>query len=112
MHGSEHATQNGARRSTGGADIRPMHDVGEVGCETEVDLVIFRFSSFGRLAHFRRSLLGVPGVRSARIANYGDRTALFALNVTPGLRSGALVLPGTRLIGSDGKRVELCVEAW
>ena len=92
------------------AQVYPLRDVSDTTCPAEVELVIFRFISFGRLAHFRRSLLALPGVRAARIASYGDQTALFSLSLTPGTSAGSLVLPGTRLIGSNGFRVELCVE--
>ena len=92
------------------ADVRALRDFSEIVCADEVELVIFRFTSFGRLAHFRRALMGHPGIDDARIASYGEQTAFFSLRVVPGTASGALVLPGTRLINSDGRRIELCVE--
>lgn len=107
-----HAGAHHAHPSTNGSRARvyPLRDATEIACDGDVELVIFRFTSFGRLAHFRRALLSHPGVDDARIASYGEQTAFFRIRVTPGTASGALVLPGTRLIASDGSRVELCVE--
>lgn len=101
---------NGAAGHAHTAEVHPLHDASGVACQAEVELVVFRFNGFGRLAHFRRWLTTLPEVHSARIANYGRQTASFELAVSPGTTSGSLVLPGTRLIGSDGRRVELCVE--
>lgn len=92
------------------ADVHPLRDASGIECSTAVELIVFRFSGFGRLAHFRRWLTTLPQVRSARIVNYGGQTASFELGLAPGTPSGALVPPGTRLIGSDGHRIELCVE--
>lgn len=94
----------------GGAELHPLRDAGDVECGERIELVIFRFAGFGRLAHFRRWLLSLPHVVSVRIVNYGGQTASFDLLVDRGTRSSALVLPGTRLLASDGHRVELCVE--
>jgi hypothetical protein len=94
----------------GPADVYPLRDFGNVECHNSVELVVFRFVSFGRLAHLRRWLLALPHVTSARIAGYVNQTALFSVAVTPGTSSSLLVPPGTRLISSDGRRVELCVD--
>lgn len=93
-----------------GAELYPLRDVGDVECGERVELVIFRFAGFGRLAHFRHWLLSLPHVTAARIAGYGGQTASFDLVVDRGIRSSALVPPGTRLLASDGHRVELSVE--
>lgn len=108
-----HPESNGQRR-TGShqAEVHPLRDFGSIECSADVSLVIFRFVSYGRLAHFRRSLQALPHVTAVRIASYSDQTAQFALTVNPGTSSGSLQLPGTRLLSSDGRRVELCVESW
>ena len=95
-----------------GAAVVPLRDDGGIECSGEVELVIFRFMSFGRLAHFRRSLLSLPQVLSARIRGYGDQTAYFSIALTPGTRASSLAVPGTRLLAANGGRVELCVEGW
>jgi len=85
-----------------------MRDFGSVECRDVVELVIFRFASFGRLAHVRRWLQSLPIVNSVRIAGYVNQTALFSLAVAPGTASSRLVPPGTQLVSSDGNRIELC----
>ncbi len=91
------------------AKVVPMRDFEGMECETEVEIVVTRFTSFGRLAHLRRSLLALPHVSSARIIRYSGFTAFFTVTVAPGTRAGALALPGTRLVSSDGRRIELRV---
>ena len=91
------------------ANVVPMRDDAGVECASEVEIVVSQFTSFGRLAHLRRSLLALPQVSSARITRYSGFTAFFSVSVAPGTRAGALALPGTRLVASDGRRVELRV---
>lgn len=78
-----------------------------VELEPEVEVVMTRFTSFGRLTHLRRSLLALPGVTAARITRYSGFTAYFSVSVAPGTRAGALALPGTRLVDASSRRVEL-----
>ena len=111
VNGHARQPSGGSARSTG-AEVYPLREAGGVEVSSEVELVIFRFMSFGRLAHFRRSLLSMPNVVSARIRGYGDQTAYFTLAVNPGTRAAALAVPGTRLLTASGARVELCVEGW
>jgi hypothetical protein len=99
---------NGHAPSTNG-QVLPMRDDAGVECASEVEIVVSQFTSFGRLAHLRRSLLALPQVSSARITRYSGFTAFFSVSVAPGTRAGALALPGTRLVASDGRRVELRV---
>jgi hypothetical protein len=92
-----------------GPNVVPMRDAAGVECASEVEIVVSQFTSFGRLAHLRRSLLALPQVSSARITRYSGFTAFFSVSVAPGTVAGALALPGTRLVASDGRRVELRV---
>ncbi|MBI4261734.1 MAG: hypothetical protein HY658_14355 [Actinobacteria bacterium] len=86
-----------------------MVNLEAIECQPEVEIAVTRFTSFGRLAHLRRSLLALPQVSSARITRYSGFTAFFSVTVAPGTLAGALAVPGTRLIASDGRRVELRV---
>ena len=110
-NGHAHHAAGGSPRSAG-AEVHPLREAGGIEVSSEVELVIFRFMSFGRLAHLRRSLLSMPHVVSARIRGYGDQTAYFTLAVNPGTRAASLAVPGTRLLTASGGRVELCVEGW
>lgn len=100
---------NGQAPAANGANVLPMRDDAGVECAGEVEIVVSQFTSFGRLAHLRRSLLALPQVSSARITRYSGFTAFFSVSVAPGTVAGALALPGTRLVASDGRRVELRV---
>lgn len=93
------------------AEVYALRDFGDVECRGSVDLVIYGFSSFGRLAHLRHWLLSRPHVSWARITGYVNQTALLSVGLQPGTPSAVLVPTGTRLISSDGQRLELSVNS-
>lgn len=106
------ASQPSEPRFHTNGQVYPLHATQAAPCSGEVEVVIFKFMSFGRLAHVRRSLQSIGAVRGVRITGYGDQTAFFSVTVAPSTPASSLVVPGTRLLSSNGSRVELSVEAW
>lgn len=76
---------------------------------SDVEVVITPFAGFGRLAHLRRELLAVPGVRAARIAGYGCGEARFLVDLQPDTSLSRLELPGTRITHISNSVVALAV---
>src|SRR5687768_13187035 len=73
------------RQSNGhSGTVQPLRDFGVVPLRQQVELVVLRFLGFGRLAHFRRSLLALPHVTAARITGYAEQTAFFTVTLAPG----------------------------
>ena len=74
-----------------------------------VEVVIAPFSGFGRLAHLRRALLAIPGVRGARIASYDHSEARFVVDLDDGTSPSRLQLPGTRITHLSTSAIALAV---
>jgi hypothetical protein len=82
---------------------------GQVQAFDDVEVVVSPFAGFGRLAHLRRQLLAVPGVRTARIAGYGPGEARFRVGLAPTASLDDLRIPGTRISHKSSTLVALSV---
>lgn len=91
-----------------GTDVSTNGSAGAAG----VVVVISPFAGFGRLAHIRRELLAIPGVRAARIAGYGCGEATFHVDLNPGATTTDIILPGTRITQASDASVSLGVASW
>lgn len=87
--------------------VTPMRDQSQVVCNEEIEVVVEPFSSFGRIAHLRRSLLHRPGVTRATPTSFAGGRAAFLVQLSGGTVAGSLVIPGTQLTAADQTRVHL-----
>ena len=87
--------------------MQPMPLTGGV----EIELLLSPFAGLGRMAHVRRQLSGIIGVRGVRIGGLFDRTAIFIVTLQPGLSLETLVLPNTVVASVSASRIELSLRS-